>query len=142
MSAQSLPTTKEHARDHRRIGHRDTGRVTGFLGPNGAGKSATLRIIVGLTGATLRTATISGRSHVDIPPGLTCDYALTACPTSRPWLTSFHATNQSTPAASAVDGRRRFAQGAPRCRPRGDGTRLARRPHETGFPQRARSAEG
>ena len=76
MSAQSLPTTKEHARDHRRIGHRDTGRVTGFLGPNGAGKSATLRITVGLTGATSRTATISGRSHVDIPnPGLTCDYA-------------------------------------------------------------------
>ena len=85
MSAQSLPTTKEHARDHRRIGHQDTGRVTGFLGPNGAGKSATLRIIVGLTGATPRTATISGRSYVDIPnPGLTCDYAPTACPTSPP----------------------------------------------------------
>ena len=47
------------------------GRVTGFLGPNGAGKSTTLRILVGLTGATSGTATISGRRYVDLPnPGL------------------------------------------------------------------------
>jgi ABC-2 type transport system ATP-binding protein len=47
------------------------GRVTGFLGPNGAGKSTTMRIIVGLTAATSGTATVSGRSYVDLPnPGL------------------------------------------------------------------------
>ena len=46
------------------------GRVTGFLGPNGAGKSTTMRIIVGLTRATSGTATVSGRSYVDMPnPG-------------------------------------------------------------------------
>ena len=28
------------------------GEVTGFLGPNGAGKSTTMRMIVGLDGAT------------------------------------------------------------------------------------------
>ncbi len=44
--------------------------MTGFLGPNGAGKSTTMRIIVGLTRATSGTATISGRSYVDLPnPG-------------------------------------------------------------------------
>jgi ABC-2 type transport system ATP-binding protein len=47
------------------------GHVTGFLGPNGAGKSTTMRIIVGLTRATSGSATISGRSYVDLPdPGL------------------------------------------------------------------------
>jgi ABC-2 type transport system ATP-binding protein len=47
------------------------GRVTGFLGPNGAGKSTTMRIIVGLTRATVGTVTISGRRYVDLPnPGL------------------------------------------------------------------------
>ena len=47
------------------------GRVTGFLGPNGAGKSTTMRIIVGLTRPTSGTATISGRSYLDLPnPGL------------------------------------------------------------------------
>ena len=47
------------------------GRVTGFLGPNGAGKSTTMRIIVGLTEATSGTATVAGRSYVDLPnPGL------------------------------------------------------------------------
>jgi ABC-2 type transport system ATP-binding protein len=47
------------------------GRVTGFLGPNGAGKSTTLRILVGLTRATSGTATISGRSYVELPnPGM------------------------------------------------------------------------
>jgi ABC-2 type transport system ATP-binding protein len=46
------------------------GRVTGFLGPNGAGKSTTMRIIVGLTRATSGTATVAGRSYVDLPnPG-------------------------------------------------------------------------
>ena len=48
-----------------------SGRVTGFLGPNGAGKSTTLRIMVGLTRPDSGTATISGRSYVDLPnPGL------------------------------------------------------------------------
>jgi ABC-2 type transport system ATP-binding protein len=47
------------------------GRVTGFLGPNGAGKSTTMRILVGLTRPTAGTATIGGRSYVDLPnPGL------------------------------------------------------------------------
>ena len=47
------------------------GRVTGFLGPNGAGKSTTMRIIVGLTHATTGSATVSGRSYVDLPnPGM------------------------------------------------------------------------
>ncbi len=47
------------------------GRVTGFLGPNGAGKSTTMRIMVGLTRPTSGTATISGRSYLDLPnPGL------------------------------------------------------------------------
>jgi ABC-2 type transport system ATP-binding protein len=47
------------------------GRVTGFLGPNGAGKSTTMRIIVGLTGATSGSATVTGRRYVDLPnPGL------------------------------------------------------------------------
>ena len=47
------------------------GRVTGFLGPNGAGKSTTMRIIVGLTRPTAGTATVAGRSYVDLPnPGL------------------------------------------------------------------------
>ena len=46
-------------------------RVTGFLGPNGAGKSTTMRIIVGLTRPSSGSATISGRSYVDLPnPGL------------------------------------------------------------------------
>ncbi len=46
------------------------GRVTGFLGPNGAGKSTTLRILVGLTKADSGTATVAGRSYVDLPnPG-------------------------------------------------------------------------
>ncbi len=49
----------------------EPGRVTGFLGPNGAGKSTTMRIIVGLTRATSGTATVAGRSYLDLPnPGL------------------------------------------------------------------------
>ncbi len=47
------------------------GRVTGFLGPNGAGKSTTMRILVGLTKASMGSATVSGRRYVDLPnPGL------------------------------------------------------------------------
>jgi ABC-type branched-subunit amino acid transport system ATPase component len=50
------------------------GRVTGFLGPNGAGKSTTMRIIVGLTHATIGSATVAGRCYVDLPnPGLGAD---------------------------------------------------------------------
>jgi ABC-2 type transport system ATP-binding protein len=46
------------------------GRVTGFLGPNGAGKSTTLRIMVGLTRPDAGSATIGGRSYVELPnPG-------------------------------------------------------------------------
>jgi ABC-2 type transport system ATP-binding protein len=37
------------------------GIVTGFLGPNGAGKSTTMRLILGLDGATSGHATINGR---------------------------------------------------------------------------------
>jgi ABC-2 type transport system ATP-binding protein len=49
----------------------EPGRVTGFLGPNGAGKSTTMRIIVGLTGATHGTAHVLGRRFADLPnPGL------------------------------------------------------------------------
>jgi ABC-2 type transport system ATP-binding protein len=57
----------------------EAGRVTGFLGPNGAGKSTTMRIMVGLTRATSGTATISGRSYVDLPnPGLAVGVLLDA----------------------------------------------------------------
>jgi ABC-2 type transport system ATP-binding protein len=49
----------------------EPGRVTGFLGPNGAGKSTTMRIIVGLTGATHGTAQVMGRRFGELPnPGL------------------------------------------------------------------------
>ena len=41
------------------------GRVTGFLGQNGAGKSTTMRVLVGLTGPTSGTATISGTRFGD-----------------------------------------------------------------------------
>lgn len=47
------------------------GRVTGFLGPNGAGKSTTLRVIVGLTAATLGSTRVGGSRFEDLPnPGL------------------------------------------------------------------------
>ncbi|WP_396658286.1 ATP-binding cassette domain-containing protein [Microbacterium sp.] len=38
----------------------EPGVVTGFLGPNGAGKTTSLRILLGLVGATEGTATIGG----------------------------------------------------------------------------------
>ncbi|HET8927526.1 MAG TPA: ATP-binding cassette domain-containing protein [Microbacterium sp.] len=38
----------------------EPGVVTGFLGPNGAGKTTSLRILLGLIGATEGTATIGG----------------------------------------------------------------------------------
>jgi ABC-2 type transport system ATP-binding protein len=47
------------------------GRVTGSLGPNGAGKSTTLRIITGLTPASVGTAHVLGRHFTELPnPGL------------------------------------------------------------------------
>jgi ABC-2 type transport system ATP-binding protein len=42
------------------------GRVTGFLGPNGSGKTTTLRILLGLVGATQGTATFGGRRYLDL----------------------------------------------------------------------------
>ncbi len=39
------------------------GRVTGFLGPNGAGKSSTLRVLLGLDGATAGTALVDGQPY-------------------------------------------------------------------------------
>ena len=48
----------------------EPGSVTGFLGPNGAGKTTTLRMILGLVHPTAGTATIGGRSYLDIPEPL------------------------------------------------------------------------
>lgn len=46
------------------------GAVTGFLGPNGAGKSTTMRIMTGLTPASVGQALIDGVDYRDIPnPG-------------------------------------------------------------------------
>jgi ABC-2 type transport system ATP-binding protein len=42
------------------------GTVTGFLGPNGAGKSTTMRLILGLDAPTKGSATIDGRSYLDL----------------------------------------------------------------------------
>ncbi len=42
------------------------GRVTGFLGPNGAGKTTTLRLLLGLAAPDAGTATIGGRSYVEL----------------------------------------------------------------------------
>jgi ABC-2 type transport system ATP-binding protein len=42
------------------------GIVTGFLGPNGAGKSTTMRLILGLDAPTKGSATIDGRSYLDL----------------------------------------------------------------------------
>ena len=43
------------------------GTITGFLGRNGAGKTTTLRMLLGLVRPTAGTATIDGRSYVDLP---------------------------------------------------------------------------
>ncbi len=43
------------------------GSITGFLGRNGAGKTTTLRMLLGLVRPTAGTATIDGRSFVDLP---------------------------------------------------------------------------
>ncbi|HET9075213.1 MAG TPA: ABC transporter ATP-binding protein [Solirubrobacteraceae bacterium] len=42
------------------------GVVTGFLGPNGAGKSTTMRLILGLDRPSSGTATVAGRSYLDL----------------------------------------------------------------------------
>ncbi len=42
------------------------GRVTGFLGPNGSGKTTTLRILLGLVGASGGSATFGGRRYVQL----------------------------------------------------------------------------
>jgi ABC-2 type transport system ATP-binding protein len=44
----------------------NAGRVTGFLGPNGSGKTTTLRILLGLVGASAGSATFGGRRYVDL----------------------------------------------------------------------------
>lgn len=43
------------------------GRVTGFLGPNGAGKTTSLRILLGLVGASAGRATIGGVTYARLP---------------------------------------------------------------------------
>jgi ABC-2 type transport system ATP-binding protein len=45
----------------------EPGSITGFLGPNGAGKTTTLRMLVGLVRPDAGTATIGGRSYLDLP---------------------------------------------------------------------------
>jgi ABC-2 type transport system ATP-binding protein len=44
-----------------------SGTISGFLGPNGAGKTTTLRCLLGLISPTNGSATIGGRSYVDLP---------------------------------------------------------------------------
>jgi ABC-2 type transport system ATP-binding protein len=45
----------------------ERGTITGFLGPNGAGKTTTLRMLVGLVRPDAGTATIGGRTYLDLP---------------------------------------------------------------------------
>ena len=45
----------------------EPGTITGFLGANGAGKSTTLKMIAGLVRPDRGTATIDGRSFVELP---------------------------------------------------------------------------
>ena len=47
------------------------GRVTAFLGPNGAGKSTTLRILLGLDGASDGSAMIAGKAYAGYQRPLT-----------------------------------------------------------------------
>jgi len=44
----------------------EPGRITGFLGPNGAGKSTTLRVLLGLAGATAGSATFGGVAYAEL----------------------------------------------------------------------------
>lgn len=44
----------------------EPGTVTGFLGPNGAGKTTSLRILLGLVGASSGVATIGGQRYAEL----------------------------------------------------------------------------
>lgn len=85
----------------------EPGVVTGFLGPNGAGKTTSLRILLGLIGATSGTALIGGTRYRDLThPLRTVGAALEA--------SSFH------PGRTAADHLRIFAQASGIARSRVD----------------------
>ncbi|WP_203904113.1 ATP-binding cassette domain-containing protein [Virgisporangium aliadipatigenens] len=66
------------------------GVVTGFLGPNGAGKSTTMRLILGLEGATSGTATVNGRPYREHTAPLREAGALLEARAVHPGRSAFH----------------------------------------------------